>query len=61
MQSGQASRGTGEELQMTLLLIALAIACVAFWRAALKILAIVAVFLIVSGIVLVIQDMHHIK
>jgi hypothetical protein len=46
---------------MTPLLIALAIACVAFWRAALKILAIVAVFLIVSGIVLVIQDMHHIK
>jgi hypothetical protein len=46
---------------MTPLLIALAIACVAFWRVALKILAIAAVFLIVSGIVLVIQDMHHIK
>lgn len=46
---------------MTPLLIALAIASIAFWRAALKILAIVAVFLIVSGIVLVIQDMHHIK
>jgi Protein of unknown function (DUF1676) len=58
---GRASHGTGEDRKMTPLLIALAIACVAFWRAALKILAIVAVFLIVSGIALVIQDMHHIK
>ena len=46
---------------MSPLLIALAIACVVFWRAALKVAAIVAVFLIVSGIVLVIQDMHHIR
>ena len=46
---------------MTPLLIALAIACVAFWRVALRILVIVAVFLIVSGIVLVIQDMQHVK
>jgi hypothetical protein len=43
------------------LLIAIAIVCVAFWRVALKILAIVAVFLLVSGIVLIIQDLHHIK
>ncbi|GEM_PF-3407085 len=44
---------------MTHLLIALAIACVAFWRHALRILAIAAVFLMICGIVLVIQDMHH--
>jgi hypothetical protein len=58
MPGDQASHGTSEELEMTPLLIALAIACVAFWRAALKILAIVAVFLIVSGIVVVIHDIH---
>jgi hypothetical protein len=46
---------------MTPFFIALAIACVAFWRAALRILAILAVFLVVSGAVMVIQDMHHIK
>ena len=44
---------------MTLFVIALAIACVVFWRAALKILAIVAVVLLVSGVILVIQDLHH--
>ena len=60
-RSGQALGGTGEEPEMIPLLIAIAIVCVAFWRVALKILAIVAVFLLVSGIVLIIQDLHHIK
>ena len=41
------------------LLIALAVACVAFWKVAVKILAIVALFLLVSGVVMFIQDMHH--
>jgi hypothetical protein len=41
--------------------IALAIACVAFWRVALKILVAVAIFLVVSGVVMVIQDLHHLK
>ena len=43
------------------LFIALAVACVAFWKVAWKILAAVALFLIVSGVVMVIQDMQHIK
>lgn len=51
----------GEEPEMIPLLIALAIACVAFWRIALKILAIAAVFLLVCGIIQVIQYLHHIK
>jgi len=41
-------------------IIALAIACIAFWRAALKILVIVLLFLLASGVVMVIQDMHHV-
>ena len=41
--------------------IALAIACVAFWRVALKILVAVAIFLIVSVVIMVIQDLHHLK
>lgn len=41
-------------------IIALAIACVAFWRAALRILVIVMLFLLASGVVMVIQDMHHV-
>jgi hypothetical protein len=41
--------------------IALAIACVAFWRVAVKILVAVAIFLVVSGVVMVIQDLHHLK
>ena len=44
---------------MTLFVIALAVACVVFWRVVLKILAIVAVVLLVSGVILVIQDLHH--
>jgi hypothetical protein len=43
------------------LFIALAVACVAFWRVAIKILAAAALFLIVSGAVLVVQDMHHLR
>ena len=41
--------------------IALAVACVAFWRVAIKIIAVVALFLLVSGVVMVIQDMHHLR
>ena len=41
--------------------IALAIACVAFWRVAIKIVAVVALFLLVSGVVMVVQDMHHLR
>jgi hypothetical protein len=41
--------------------IALAVASVAFWRAALKILVAVAIFLVVTGVVMVIQDLHHLK
>ena len=41
--------------------IALAIACVAFWRVAIKIMAVVALFLLVSGVVMVVQDMHHLR
>ena len=41
--------------------IALAIACAAFWRVALKILVAVAIFLVVSGVVMVIQDLHHLR
>ena len=45
---------------MIFTVVALAIACVVFWRFALKILAMAAVFLLISGIVLVIQYLHHI-
>jgi hypothetical protein len=41
--------------------IALAVACIAFWRVAIKILVAVAIFLLVSGVVMVIQDLHHIR
>ena len=47
-------------LKMMPFIIALAIACIAFWRAALKILVIVLLFLLASGVVMVIQDMHHV-
>jgi hypothetical protein len=43
------------------LFIALAVACVAYWKVAAKILAAVALFLLVSGVVMVIQDMHHLR
>ncbi len=41
--------------------IALAVACVVFWRVAWKILVIVALFLLVSGVVMFIQDLHHLR
>jgi hypothetical protein len=41
--------------------IALAVACVAFWRVAIKLIAIAALFLLVSGVVMVVQDMHHLR
>jgi hypothetical protein len=49
----------GGEPEMTPLMIALAIACVVFWRLAVRILAIVAVFLLITGLVVVIQYLHH--
>jgi hypothetical protein len=45
---------------MILFLVALAIACVVFWRVTLKLLAIVAIALLVLGVVMVIQDLHHV-
>lgn len=54
-------RGTGEEPEMIPLLITLAIASVALWRVALKILATATVFLLVFGIIQVVQYLHHIK
>ena len=44
---------------MIFFLIALAVACVAFWKVAVRILAIVVIFLVISGVVMVIQDLHH--
>ena len=46
---------------MIFLLIALAVACVAFWKVAVKILAIVVFFLVISGTIMVIQDLHHMR
>jgi hypothetical protein len=43
------------------LLIALVVACIAFWKVAVKILVAVGLFLLVSGVFMVIQDMHHIR
>jgi hypothetical protein len=43
------------------LFIALAVACIAFWKVAVKLLAALAIFLVVSGVVMVIQDMHHLR
>lgn len=42
-------------------LIALAVACVAFWKLAVKFLAIVVIFLVVSGVIVVIQDLHRVR
>ena len=41
--------------------IALAVASVAFWRAAIKILAAAAIFLLISGVVTVVHYMHHLR
>jgi hypothetical protein len=51
----------GEEPAMILFLIALAVACAAFWKVALKILAAVVIFLVISGAIMVIQDLHHMR
>jgi hypothetical protein len=41
--------------------ITLALVCVTFWRMAVKILVILATFLLLTGIIAVIQEMHHIR
>ncbi len=41
--------------------IALAVASVVFWRVAWKLLVVVALFLLVSGVVMFIQDLHHLR
>ena len=46
---------------MILLLIAIAVACAAFWKAAVRILVAVVIFLIISGTITVIQDLHHMR
>jgi|GraSoiStandDraft_41_1057321.scaffolds.fasta_scaffold500314_1 hypothetical protein len=46
---------------MTPFFIALAVASVAFWRAAIKILAAVALFLLASGVVTVVHYMHQLR
>jgi hypothetical protein len=51
----------GEEPAMIPFLIALAVACVAFWKVAVRILAIVVIFLVISGVILVIQDLHRMR
>ena len=43
-----------------LLIVAVTIACVVFWKVALKVLAIVALVMFVWEIVLIVQDIHHI-
>lgn len=43
-----------------LLIVAIIIACVVFWKVALKLLAVVALVMFVWEIVLIVQDMHHI-
>ena len=55
-RSGLPDAGGGS---MIPLLIALAVACVAFWRVVWRILMIVVLFLFAWEIVLIIQDMHH--
>jgi len=42
-------------------LIALAVAFVAFWKVAVRILAIVIIFLVITGTIMVIQDLHHLR
>jgi hypothetical protein len=53
------SAWTGEEPAMIPLLIAIAVACIAFWKVAWKLLAIAAIFMLVVGVVMVVQDLHH--
>jgi predicted MarR family transcription regulator len=51
----------GEEPVMIPFLVALAVACAAFWKAAVRILAAVVIFLVISGTVTVIQALHHLR
>ena len=53
------STRTGEEPAMIPLLIATAVACIAFWKVAWKLLAIAAIFMLVMGVIMVAQDLHH--
>jgi len=53
----QASPENVQSLEPVIIIIAIAL--VLFWRAALKILAVIMVALIVSGIVMLIQNMHQ--
>lgn len=41
------------------LLIAIAVACIAFWKVAWKLLAMAAIFTLVLGVVMVVQYLHH--
>ena len=41
------------------LLIAIAVACIAFWKVAWKLLAIAVIFMLVMGVVMVVQYLHH--
>ncbi len=41
------------------LLIAIAVACIAFWKIAWKLLAISVIFMLVVGVVMVAQYLHH--
>jgi hypothetical protein len=51
----------GEEPAMILFLIAVAVACAAFWKVAAKLLAAVVIFLVISGAIVVIQDLQHMR
>ena len=44
-----------------LIYIALGVICVAFWRIVVKILVVLAIFLLITGIIVIIQDMHHLR
>lgn len=50
---------TGEEPAMLPLLIAIAVACIAFWKVAWKLLAIAVIFVLVMGVVMIAQYLHH--
>ena len=41
------------------LLIAIAVACIAFWKVAWKLLAITVIFVLVMGVVMIAQYLHH--
>lgn len=43
-----------------ILIVAIIIAGVAFWKVALKLLVVAGLVMFVWGIVLIVQDMHHI-